>query len=260
MKPATAFKPSHSCAVLLVGEPKSGKTRTMFSFPKPAIIDADMNLASGARVLPGDKTWWYFQPALNDDGTEVPLENRWMRCVDETKAMLKNPDVQTVVIDGLGVMCEWIMAHIVKVNKAAGTNKTGKMELRDYGDLARLLREYIMMLRLPGKYIVVTSHQSAEKDELTGALRYSLAIPGQSKETLGGLFTDVWATMASNIGGKVKYEIRTKPTGLHVALGTSFDFPSALDITDKTPAQIWDILAPKLSPLTGAEKQQTKIN
>lgn len=248
MKSGSTFTPSHSCAVLLVGEPKSGKTRTMFAFPSPGIIDADMNLASGARVLTPGKKWGYSQPALTDDGKEVPLDARWLRCVDETKAMLKNPEIETIVIDGLGVMCEWIMAHIVKVNKAAGTNKTGKMELRDYGDLARLLREYIMMLRLPGKYVVVTSHQSAEKDETNGSFRYSLAIPGQSKETLGGLFTDVWATMASNIGGKCKYEIRTKPTGLHVALGTSFDFPSAIDITDKTPDQIWSILSPQLKP------------
>lgn len=248
MKSGSSFTPSHSCAVLLVGEPKSGKTRTMFSFPSPGIIDADMNLASGARILPPDKPWFYTQPALDDSGKEVPLENRWLRCVDETKAMLKDPNIHTIVIDGLGVMCEWIMAHIVKVNKLAGTNKTGKMELRDYGDLARLLREYIMMLRLPGKYVVVTSHQSAEKDETNGMFRYSLAIPGQSKETLGGLFTDVWANMATNVGGKCKYEIRTKPTGLHVALGTSFDFPSAIDITDKSPDQIWSILSPQLNP------------
>jgi len=248
MKSHTAFKPSHSCAVLLVGEPKSGKTRTMFAFPSPGIIDADMNLNSGVRVI-GNKPFWFTQPALDDNDKEVPLEKRWLRCVDETKAMLKDPNIKTIVVDGLGVMVEWIIAHIVNVNKLAGTNKTGKMELRDYGDLARILREYIMMLRLPGKYVVVTSHQAADKDELTGVLRYSLAIPGQSKETLGGLFTDVWATMASPAGaGKVKYEIRTKPTGFHVALGTSFDLPSAIDITDKTPTQIWEILSPKLNP------------
>lgn len=222
----------------------------MFSFPSPGIIDADMNLASGVRVLSPNTPFWYSQPALNDDGTELPIEKRWLRCVDETKLMLKDPNIKTIVIDGLGVLCEWLMAHIVNMNKLAGTNKTGKMEVRDYGDLARLLRDFMMMLRLPGKFVVVTSHQSAEKDEVNGMFRYTLAIPGQSKETLGGLFTDVWATMATNSGGKVKYEIRTKPTGLHVALGTSFDFPSAIDITDKNPAQIWEVLSPKLNPAT----------
>ena len=76
MKSGSSFTPSHSCAVLLVGEPKSGKTRTMFSFPSPGIIDADMNLASGARILPPGKPWFYTQPALDDTGKEIPLENR----------------------------------------------------------------------------------------------------------------------------------------------------------------------------------------
>lgn len=246
MKTNTQYKPTHSCAVLLVGEPKTGKTRAMFSFPAPGIIDCDMNLNSGVRVA-GGKQFWYTQPAIQDDGTPIPMELRWLRAVAETKAMLLMPDVKTIVVDGLGMLCEWLMAHIVNENKKAGTNKTGKMELRDYGDVARLLRDYITMLRIGGKYVVVTSHQSADKDELTGAMRYTLAIPGQSKETLGGLFTDVWATTAKPSGGKHLYEIRTKPTGFHVALGTSFDLPSAIDVTDKLPDQIWSILSPKLS-------------
>lgn len=246
MKSNTQYKTTHSCAVLLVGEPKTGKTRAMFSFPSPGIIDCDMNLNSGVRVA-GTKQFWYSQPALNDDGTPVPPELRWLRAVSETKAMLVQTDIKTIVIDGLGVLCEWLMAHIVNENKKAGTNKSGKMELRDYGDVARLLRDFVTMLRIGGKYVVVTSHQSADKDELTGAMRYTLAIPGQSKETLGGLFTDVWATTAKPSGGKHLYEIRTKPTGFHVALGTSFDLPSAIDVTDKSPDQIWSILSPKLS-------------
>jgi len=246
MKPSTQYTRKHSCAILLVGEPKTGKTNISFAFPNPGIIDCDLNLNSAVRRV-GDKKFWFSQPALSDDGKEIPLPDRWLRAVAETKAMLIETEIKTIVIDGLGVLCEWLMAHIVNENKKAGTNKTGKMELRDYGDVARLLREYVTMLRVGGKYVIVTSHQTADKDELTGAMRYALAIPGQSKETLGGLFTDVWATTAKPSGGKHLYEIRTKPTGFHVALGTSFDLPSAIDVTDKTPDQIWSILQPKIS-------------
>lgn len=245
MKSHTQYVPSHACAILLVGEPKTGKTRTIFSFPKPGILDCDMNLNSAVRVI-GNKPFIFSQPAFDDNDKEVAPEDRWIRAVSETKKLIAETEVQTVVIDGLGILCEWLMAHVVKENKRLGTNKTGKMELRDYGDVGRMLRDYIAMLRVGGKYVVVTSHQVADKDELTGAIRYALAIPGASKETLGGLFTDVWATTCTRNGMKHTYEIRTKPTGFHVSLGTSFNFPSAIDVTDKSPDQIWSILKPEI--------------
>jgi hypothetical protein len=248
MKTSTELTTSHSTAVLLVGEPKTGKTGVMLAFPDPWINDIDMNLAGQLRRLPaGSKKFWFDQPALKD-GKERPMVERWPEVVKVTKEAILEPQVKSICVDGLGMMCEWLIAYIVDQNIKAGTCKTGKMELQMYGELARLLRGYIMLLRTSGKYVVVTSHQTADKDDLTGAMRYALAIPGQSKDTLGGLFTDCWATTAmSQPANKVKYEIRTKPTGFHVALGTSFSLDAAIDVTDKSPAQVWTLLEPKLT-------------
>lgn len=247
MKPNTDYHPTHSIAILAVGEPGTGKTRLMMSLPTPGILDIDMNLNSGVRVAQG-KEFYFSQPTFDDSGVEIPKESRWNRTVSETKLMLKDPRIKSICVDGLGQLCIYLMDHIVNENKKAGTNKTGKMELRDYGDVARLLRDYITMLRIGGKIVYVSSHQTADKDDITGAMRYALAIPGQSKDTLGGLFTDVWATHAAPQGqGKVKYEIRTRPTGYHVALKTSFDLPSAIDVTDKSPETIWKELESRLS-------------
>lgn len=246
MKTSTQYTNKHSCAILLVGEPKTGKTRTMLAFPDPWIADIDLNLNSGLRVAPGKK-FWFDQPSLNDDGTERPAEKRWDTLVEATKIAIRTPEVKSIVIDGLGILSGYLIAHVVASAVKAGNCKTGKMELQMYGEFARLLRGYVMMVRASGRYIVFTSHQTVDKNELTGALHYALAIPGQSKDTLGGLFTDVWATTATPAGiGKVKYEIRTKPTGFHVALGTSFDLSPAIDVTDKSPSEIWSLLAPKI--------------
>ncbi len=246
MKPSTAFRPTHSLALLLVGEPKTGKTNLVFAFPKPGIIDIDLNLASAIRRAP-NKVFSYDQPTLTDAGVARPTHEVWPKILDAVGACVKDPNVETIVIDGLGLMTNLLCDYIVHTSKAAGTNKSGKMEIQNYGDLGNLLRNFVMALRASGKNIVVTSHQSADKDELTGALRYTLAIPGQCKETLGGLFTDVWATTATPAGmGKVKFEIRTRPTGFHVALGTSFGMDSLTDVTDKTPDQIWSLIQPKL--------------
>jgi hypothetical protein len=177
--------------------------------------------------------------------------------VNETKEMIADPEVNTIVCDGLGVLSQYLIDHILGAAVDSATSKvktvglTGErvaqMEIQHYGDFARLLRMYVMMVRSSGKYFVMTSHQSGDADEVTKVVRYVLAIPGQLKDTLGGLFTDVWATSVTPFGlGKHKYEIRTKPTGLHVALGASFPLDAAIDVTDKTPQEIWGILEPKI--------------
>ncbi len=243
---STSFKPDASCAILLVGEPKTGKTNLAFAFPNLGIIDCDLNLAAAVRRCPS-KVFDYEQPAVLPDGKERPEVDRWNFVVEKTKAYIADPSIQTIFVDGLGVLYEMCMAHIVHQTRLAGTNKTGKMEIQNYGDLARLIRGYVMMLRASGKIVLVSSHQAAEKDEVTGAFRYYLNVPGQTKENLGGLFTDVWATVATpGIGGKTKFAIRTKPTGYHVSLGTSFALDAEIDVTDKTPDQIWSLLSPKL--------------
>jgi hypothetical protein len=246
MKSSSVFSTTGSQAILLVGEPKSGKSNLALAFPDPAIIDWDLNLASAVRRATG-KTFDYCQPGIKDDGTQRPEAEQWAYAVKETQAICKDPRYKTIVVDGLGLMTNAICNHIVAEGQRAGSNKTGKMELQNYADLSRLLRAYIMMIRSSGKFLVVTSHQIGDKDEATGAYRYVLAIPGSSKDTLGGCFTDVWATVARPKGiSDVVYEIRTKPSGQHIALGASFPIDSSIDVTNKSPSTVWSILEPKI--------------
>ena len=120
-----------------------------------------------------------------------------------------------------------------------------------------LLTNYITMLRIPGKIVMVSVHQTMEKDELTGSIRYELDIPGRLKNTLGGQFTDVWGMSSiADPGSKVgaKYLVRTKPSGYHVNLKTSLDLEPSVDVTGKTPAEVWSILSTKLSVPTPVTK------
>ena len=262
MKDSTSFLTTGPLAVLVVGEPKSGKTSLELAFPNLGIIDIDMNLASGVRRFgPNKPKFKYTQPSIKDDGTIRDPAERWVQTVNETKAMIADKDIQTIVVDGLGGLSQYLIDHILNEAVKSSTSKmktTGllgervaQMEIQHYGDFARLMRMYIMMIRSSGKYFVLTSHQTGDQDEVTKAIRYVLAIPGQLKDTLGGLFTDVWATSVTPHGlGQHRYEIRTKPTGFHVALGASFSIDAAIDVTNKTPQEIWLILEPKISANT----------
>lgn len=249
MKPGNTYTSKQSFALLLVGEPKSGKTNVAFSFPNPWILDCDRNLKRAATVVK-DKTWFFDDPYVDDKDVELPEHQRWNRAVDKIKLAAKAPEVQTIVIDGLGALADMLIAHIIEeVRRNEPNSKAdGKLRIQDYQPLALLLTKLIMGLRNSGKLIVFTSHQKVDKDEHTGKTRYELNMPGKLANSFGGLFSDVWATTAENAGlGKYKYLIHTRPSGLHMTLGTSLALPGEpIDVTDKSPSDIWKIIGPKV--------------
>lgn len=248
MKSSTEFRPDKAVAVLVVGEPKSGKTRLAMAFPNPGILDCDGNLSSAVRVGAG-KPFVYSQPFIDDAGAEVPDDKRWTRAVSETKLMASSTSVDTIVIDGLSNLCRWGLIHAEAQLVLAGIN-VKKEYLAKYNSFIPLLTGFITMLRIPKKYVVVNVHQTLDKDELSGRVRFKLDIPGRLADNLGGQFTDVWGMSSAEAAGTkigATYSIKTKPTGYHPNLGTSLDLEPSIDITGKTPQEIWTLLSPKLS-------------
>jgi hypothetical protein len=261
-KSNTDYKVQDNLAVLVVGDPKVGKTRLMMSFPEPYILDLDKNLGSAVRVN-GSKQFWYDQVDIDETGKSVPPEQQWLRIVSLLEAAVKEPRYKTICIDSLTRLGE------INRNYMLGKLKTMGVKLRsdtiddqlrqaDYGTYAVQLLKIVALCRASGKIVVWTSHQAVREDELTGKQLYYLSIPGALKSSLGGYFTDVWgmsAGPATRMKGTTaesytKYSIRTKPTGYHVALGCSFPLDPEIDITDRTPEQIWSLLGPKLLPIT----------
>lgn len=249
MKSSENYKPNYASAILCVGDPGSGKSRLGMAFPSPGILDCDNNLSSAIRVSNGKK-FLYAQPFVDDAGKEVPDVERWSRAVKETKELLTSPLVDTFILDGLSALCRWGLAHAENECVKAGIN-VKKEFFAKYNAFIPLLSGYLTMIRIPGKRVVVNVHQRMEKDELSGSIRYKLDIPGQLADNLGGQFSDIWGTSSiANPSDTVigaKYFIRTKPSGYHVNLKTSLDLEPSVDITGKTPEQIWTLLSPKLS-------------
>lgn len=254
MKSATTYNTKPSLATLIVGDQKTGKTRLLMSFPDPWVLDVDRNLVSGTRVT-SNKRWWYDDPYTDEKGQTIsedikvltPSTTRWARAVELIKLAAKEVEVKTIAIDGLAGLSDMLVNHLMVCAYKTEGKLLDRLRIQDYQPLKTLLTQLIMGLRNCGKIIVFTSHQKTDKDEHTGRIRYTLNMPGSLNENFGGFFTDVWATNASNIGGKLKYEVLTRPTGFHVALGTSFDLPASVDVTDKTPDQIWAMIGPKVT-------------
>lgn len=248
MKTGTSYKPSSNVAVLVVGDPGSGKTRLVMSVPDPGILDCDGNLNSAIRVS-GGKKFFYAEGFRDDSGKEVPEVERWNHCVTQMKALLTHPEVKSFVLDGLSNLARWGLLHTENELVKAGIN-IKKEYLAKYQSFIPLMSNFLTTIRVPGKPVFVTVHQATDKDEM-GRMRYYLDIPGRLSETLGGQFTDVWGMSSTpdpqNVKTQAKYEIRTKPSGYHVNLKTSLDMAPSVNITDMSPAQIWTLLEPKLS-------------
>lgn len=248
MKSATDYSTKQNLSVLLVGEQKSGKTNVMFSFPAPYILDCDRNLARAVRVS-ASKKFWFDDPYVDDTGKQLEEKDRWNHAVKCLKAAALHPDVKTIAIDGLAALADMLIAHIMAEALKSEGKKLDRLRIQDYQPLKTLLTSLIMGLRSCGKYVVVTSHQKADKDELTGRIRYTLNMPGSLSENFGGFFTDVWATTSRpGPNASTVYELHTKPTGFHVNLGTTLPLADKpLDISNKTPDQVWALLSPHIT-------------
>lgn len=243
-------------ALLLVGEPKTGKTCVSFAFPSPFILNVDKNLDGPRRRAPGKK-FFHDDPVYDKDGKELPEEKRYDRAMELLKEAFASPDVKTIVISSLSGLADYLCAKVLKEAERNEGKKLDKLRIQDYMTVKDLLARLATFLRVAAKskHVIVEAHQKADKDDATQAIRYSLNIPGQQAQNWGSYFTDVWATTATPAGqGKTKFEIRTKPTGFHVSLGTSLAMPPAIDITDKSPDEVWSLLSPHLSIAQSTKK------
>lgn len=252
MQTNTDYKISQNLALLVVGEPKVGKTRLMMAFPDPFVLDLDKNLGSAVQISKS-KRFWFSQV------DNVPDGEQWSLCMKELEAACKMPEVKTICIDGLTRLADVARAHILHELTKMGLG--GKLRqdtidqqirLQDYQTLNNLILRVVALTRASNKFVVWTAHQKVDQDEITGAMRYRFQMPGNLASNLGGYFTDVWAMTAGPaiVGTRsvTKYEIRTKPTGFHVSLGASIPLEPSIDITDKNPEEIWKVLGPKLTP------------
>lgn len=251
------FQITANLALLIVGEPKAGKTRLMAAFPTPGIIDLDRNLASAVRVMNGKK-FFYDQIEKSKTGVKLLPGERWPRLIEVVDEMIAHPEIQTICIDGLAQLTAVVMDYIVfqlkKMNVKLRTDTIDEqIRLADYQTYYTLILGLVAKLRASGKMVIWTSHQKVEKDEITQGMLYKLNMPGKLDNSLGGYFTDVWAmTATAQPGGKTKFSIRTKPTGFHVALGCSMPMDPEIDITDKSPEEVGKLLLPKLQNVNAA--------
>lgn len=239
MKKSKEYKPSNRTAVLIVGDPGTRKTSLALHFPKPYVFDADSNLAGPARKFGETIDFLYdnghvasaeikLGPNIvyKEGETILPAHRYlWMAyCLTEAA---KCEEVRTIIVDGLTSITDFVLSE---VKRQEIRKDDDAMRIQDWGKFAYIMKNLVTQLKTSGKVLVFTGHNNVDKDEADGIYKTFLAVPGQSKTTLAGLFNDVWCTYLTQSGPPnapmYEYKVRTMPRGQNDHRGLKSSLPN----------------------------------
>lgn len=227
MKSISDYKPTLTFGLLLAGPPKSGKTSIAIQFPKPWLADCDNNMGGPvrrARVEGLATDLRYDTINFDDDGKQIEPAKRWTRLVDLTKKALVDDSIQTIVIDSLSAVNDYVCDHILSTK--ADSREKDKMTISDWIPFKTLFTRYITMCRsYPGKYFIMTAHEPLEKDDATGLYIVRPHIQSKLQDNIAGFFSDVWCTYTEECGGKLQYLVRANPDARRQFVGNSLGLP-----------------------------------
>lgn len=202
MKSSTQYTPNNSFGLLLVGPPGTGKTTACLSFPRPYIADCDNNLSGVARQ---GRSFLYDTISV-DEPNETQRWEKLLLCV---RSAAHSADVGTIIIDSITAVGDYVIDHVCRIN-----GRTRKdMRIQDWGEIFITMKKFIVGSRMLGKPVIFTAHEAYDKDEATGILKFRIAFPGQMRDIIAALFSDMWHTEVVDVPGKPpSYVVRVMPT------------------------------------------------
>lgn len=217
MQKIEAFNSNLGTAIGLVGPAGSGKTALgMRLFPKTAVVVLDLNFQSGKRYL--EKLGQLgnivgFDTVLVDaEGKAVPPSLWYDRFFKIVSEMAASPDVDAIFVDGATQVTECIIAKIVGATTPQAIQIVGgKESFQKWGTVGVTWRGLVTQLRQTGKKFVLAIHEQKNQDASDSIWKHELLIPGQTKDVLPNLLSDVWRCEVVEAGGKHTWMVRTLP-------------------------------------------------
>jgi hypothetical protein len=247
MKNATDYPTNTAIALLLAGETGSGKSTSLFNWPKPYVEDLEGNLKGAVehhRSLGTLPEFKWNRPELADDGKPLEEKLQYDNVKRHIQQALADPSIQTVCVDGLGKLCDLLKAKLVWEPNAAekplvvGGERVMSMSL--WQPFANGLKRLIWMARAANKPFIVTAHLTVDENELTSVKEQRVNLQGQLKSDFPKLFSDFWSafvvtcTKDAKHPRGVSYKIRTAPTMRIPSLKTSFTgVPDEFEVGDE---------------------------
>ena len=134
-------------SVLIYGQPGIGKTTLGVSAPNEVLFDYD----GGVQRINGAHQVAPLQPPSWED------TNTALKEIAE-----EMPEVQTIVIDTVGKMLDYMSAYIIR-NDAKMAMRDGSLSLKGYGVRKQMFVNFIKQLALMGKNVIFIAHEREER-------------------------------------------------------------------------------------------------
>lgn len=239
----------HPPTILMVGPAGSGKSTFAYRFPKPYVLNADINMAGPRKALSAEgKSLNVKYDNIHIDDEDKPVEplQRFLRFAALLKRGVEDKEVETIILDSITALVPVFMNEVLRqLGKTEGT----AFVIQDWGKLLFLFTSVFDKLRACGKTVIICGHFDVEKGEIDQVLRYILAIPGQSATRVPILATDMWwfsVETSQGQGGTLvpKYVIRTIQDERHPNIKTSLTLPSKFDATQEWVDKIVEQIKP----------------
>lgn len=226
MLKSAQYRPNQSFSLLIQGPPGCGKTTLALKFPRPYICDLDNNMSGTirkSRIEGKPLDVCYDVPDLIiDEKTgnitgERPLKDRYKFMAECLKAAAADPNIDTIVVDGVSKLNAYIIAEIGKQNPTVGNRARGEgeMTLQDWGAHLYLWQNFVTKMQATSKMFVLTAHEeTSDRTDLSGIL---VSVQGKKVQaTLAGMFSDVWrCEVTDKLGPKgreYEWKVRTMQT------------------------------------------------
>lgn len=234
MQPLSSFNSNLGTAIALVGPAGSGKTVLgMRLFPKTYVIVGDLNFQSGKRYLEKlnqlSNVVGFDTIDVTETGERVkPLNryDRFFKCLNEATT---NKDIDCIFVDGATQITQWIMAKLVSAQTEEQIQiQGGKDSWPKWGTLGVTWRGLIAQMRTTGKKFVLAVHEQKNQDESDQIWKHELLIPGQTKDMLPNLMSDVWRTEVHEKMNVHTWMVRTLPNIRMEFLKNTYGLPALL--------------------------------
>lgn len=213
---------------LVYGGIGSGKTRLFDTCPKPCYVFCTD--PRGMDSLRGrDVEYDYYTDKIVND---ITVETAWKQIFLRIAEMQRECKYATVGIDSVTTLQDSCMLQILK--------DSGKRrpEFQQWGDVISRLQDLFIRLGTLNAHVLITAHESMEKDEVAGSIKVCPNFVGKKLPQTGGLyFSEVYRLIVQK-GEKGKLD-----RWLCTERGENFDAKSRLGCLNPTePPDITAIL------------------